>query len=140
MEKSGKLNNLRKTIDSLDDKILSLLNLRGKAVKEIGMIKAKSGVDVFAVSREREILDRLMEKNKGPFSHDSVEDIFQGIFAASRSLQKRVTVAFFGPEATFTHQAAIKHFGRNCDFIPLPSISDVFSEVERNRAEYGVVP
>jgi chorismate mutase/prephenate dehydratase len=81
-----------------------------------------------------------MEKNKGPFSHESDEDIFQGIFAASRSLQKRVTVAFFGPEATFTHQAALKHFGRNCEFIPLPSIPDVFSEVERNRAEYGVVP
>ncbi len=140
MAKSAKINSLRKSIDSLDDKILALLNQRGKAVKEIGFIKAKNNVDVFAVSREREILDRLAEKNKGPFTNESLEDIFQGIFAASRSLQKRVKVAFFGPEATFTHQVAIKHFGRNCEFIPLPSISDVFSEVERNRAEYGVVP
>jgi chorismate mutase / prephenate dehydratase len=140
MPDSSKLNKIRKTIDGLDDKILSLLNQRGKAVQEIGQIKAKSGVDVFAVSREREILERLTSKNKGPFTPEAIEDIFQGIFAASRSLQRRVKVAFFGPEATFTHQVAIKHFGRNCEFIPLPSISDVFSEVERNRAEYGVVP
>ncbi len=140
MAKTGKINSLRKSIDALDDKILALLNLRGKAVKEIGLIKAKSGVDVFAVSREREILDRLAGKNKGPFSTESIEDIFQSIFASSRSLQKRVNVAFFGPEATFTHQVAIKHFGRNCEFVPFPSIPDVFSEVERNRAEYGVVP
>src|ERR1041384_2873887 len=131
MGKSNKLEGLRQKIDGLDNKILSLLNERGKAVKEIGAVKARQGVDVFAVSREREIVDRLTDSNKGPFSADAVEDIFQAIFAASRSLQKRTVVAFFGPEATFTHQVAIKHFGRNCEFIPLPTISDVFSEVER---------
>src|SRR5690242_12342170 len=104
MAKSNKLEDLRKKIDGLDDKILALLNERGKAVKEIGAVKAKQGVDVFAVTREREIVDRLTDANKGPFSAEAVEDIFQAIFAASRSMQKRTTVAFFGPEATFTHQ------------------------------------
>jgi chorismate mutase/prephenate dehydratase len=140
MGKSNRLEALRRKIDSLDNKILSLLNDRGQSVKEIGAVKAQQGVDVFAVTREREILNRLAEINKGPFSSDAVDDIFQAIFAASRSLQKRTVVAFFGPEATFTHQVAIKHFGRNCEFLALPTISDVFSEVERKRAEYGVVP
>jgi chorismate mutase/prephenate dehydratase len=71
---------------------------------------------------------------------ESVDDIFQAIFTACRSLQKRLDVAFFGPEATYTHQTAIKHFGRNAEYISVPSISDVFFEVERKRADYGVVP
>ncbi len=140
MAKQHNLEALRKKIDGLDNKILALLNERGKAVKAIGAVKAQQGVDVFAVTREREIVERLTDANKGPFSAEAIEDIFQAIFAASRSMQKRTVVAFFGPEATFTHQVAIKHFGRNCEFIPMPTIPDVFSEVERRRAEYGVVP
>jgi chorismate mutase/prephenate dehydratase len=36
--------------------------------------------------------------------------------------------------------AAIRQFGRNAEFNAVPTIRDVFSEVERRRADYGVVP
>jgi len=49
-------------------------------------------------------------------------------------------VAYFGPEATFTHKAALTHFGADASFRPLRTIGDVFEEVERRRADYGVVP
>jgi chorismate mutase/prephenate dehydratase len=49
-------------------------------------------------------------------------------------------VAYFGPEATFTHQAALKNFGPEAEYVPVKSIADVFTEVEKNRADYGVVP
>lgn len=134
------LQNKRKRIDSIDDKILQLLSDRAKVALEIGKIKARRGDDVFASGREREILNRLMSQNKGLLTDESIEDIFQTIFATCRSIQKQLEVAFFGPEATFTHQVAIRHFGRNAKFIAVPSIKDVFSEVERKRADYGVVP
>jgi chorismate mutase/prephenate dehydratase len=108
--------------------------------KEIGRIKAKNGETIFSSDRENEILNRLTEKNAGPLSPEAIGDIFQTIFANCRALQKRRSVAYFGPEATFTHQVAIRHFGRDSEFIPLPSISDVFFEVERKRADFGVVP
>jgi chorismate mutase/prephenate dehydratase len=51
-----------------------------------------------------------------------------------------LTVAYLGPEATFTHQAAIRRFGASLDYAPQKTITDVFTEVSKNRADYGVVP
>jgi chorismate mutase/prephenate dehydratase len=130
----------RHKIDAIDDKLLDLLNKRAGIAKTIGKVKAKKGEVVFSSNREADILNRLADRNKGPLPNEAVEDIFQNIFSASRSLQKGLNVAFFGPEATFTHMAAIKHFGRNCVFTAVPSIADVFYEVERKRVDYGVVP
>jgi chorismate mutase/prephenate dehydratase len=135
------IESLRRKIDAIDDKLLALLSERGLIAKEIGRVKAKEGTKVFAVDREAEILNRLAERNKGPLPPESIEDIFQAVFAGCRSLQKRTEVAFFGPEATYTHQAAIRHFGRNAQFTAVPSIKDVFYEVERKGgADFGVVP
>jgi len=139
MPKSS-LDKLRRQIDSIDDKILDLLNSRGRLAKEIGRVKAERGENVFAADREAEILGRLKDASKGPIAAESIDDIFQTIFATCRSLQKRVDVTFFGPEATYTHQAAIRHFGRSAQFTPVPTIKDVFYEVELRRADFGVVP
>jgi len=134
------IDNERQKIDRLDEELLKLLNLRAKIVKQIGRLKSKKGTDVYASGREREILQRLAVSNKGPLPLESVEHIFQGIIAACRSLQKKLRIAFLGPEATFTHQVAVKHFGRQSEYVPVSSIADVFDEVEKERADYGVVP
>src|SRR5262245_7185077 len=107
------LDSLRRKIDNLDDELLGLLNERASLAENIGRIKAQNGTDVLSSDRERAILDRLSEKNNGPITSESLEDIFQTIFTTCRSIQKRVSVAYFGPESTYTHQAAINHFGRN---------------------------
>ena len=140
MKKQDPLASYRRQIDRIDDQLLSLLNRRAALAKEIGRVKAKTGENVFSSGRELEILGRLTEKNSGPIPDESVEDIFQTIFTACRSLQRRVRIAYLGPEATFTQQVAIKHFGRNGEFTPVPSIRDVFVEVGRRRADFGVVP
>ena len=49
-------------------------------------------------------------------------------------------IAYLGPEATFTHQAAIRRFGSSLRYSSQKTIADVFTEVSKNRAEYGVVP
>ncbi len=134
------LESLRKAIDTVDDELLSLLNRRAQVAQKIGKVKEKEKVSIFSGERERKILERLISKNKGPLSEDEIDDIFQAVFTACRSIQKKFVIAFFGPEATFTHQAALKHFGRNCQYVPLPSIKDVFFEVEHKRADFGVVP
>ncbi len=45
----------------------------------------------------------LQELNEGPLHGKSVTAIFREIISASRSLQKMTTVAFLGPEASFSH-------------------------------------
>ena len=49
-------------------------------------------------------------------------------------------MAFFGPKATFTHQAAVQQFGSSAHYVPARTIADVFDEVERGRVQFGVVP
>lgn len=136
----GKLEDLRKKIDKLDDAMLKLLAERGKIVKSIGSLKSKHNEQIYASAREKEILTRLKSQNRGPLSSEAVEGIFQEIIHNCRSLESKLKVAFLGPDATFTHQAAVKQFGRGAEYIAMPSIADVFDEVEKKRADYGVVP
>ena len=131
---------IRKKIDSLDEKLLELLNGRAALVREIAGEKKKSGVPVYIQSREQEILDRLTGKNKGPFPSDSLKSVYAEIFSASRKLETPLRVAFLGPETTFSHIAAIKRFGSSTEYMASDSIRDVFREVENGSANFGVVP
>jgi chorismate mutase / prephenate dehydratase len=134
------LKKLRNRVDQIDGELLGLLLRRGKLVKDIGAIKEKNGQSIFAPEREQELLSNLKEKNRGPFSNEAIESIFSEIVHACRNLQKELHVAYFGPEATFTHQAALRSFGRGTHYMPVRTIPDVFAEVDKGRADFGVVP
>src|SRR5262249_36950517 len=66
--------------------------------------------------------------------------IYREIMSCALSLEKSMTITYLGPEATFTHQAAIQRFGASLRYSPQKTIADVFTEVSKNRADYGVVP
>jgi len=134
------LKKLRENIDKIDNQILALLNQRVRAVREIAKLKSKTKQEFYAPHREKRIVERLLRKNKGPLPNEVLKGIFQEILNASRSIQKKLKVAYLGPEATFTHMAAVKNFGKYALYTPVKSIADVFSEVEKGRSDYGVVP
>lgn len=140
MKDQQNLKNLRQAIDAIDDNILKLLIERGNLAKKIGEIKKESATEFYVPSREKEILSKIKNRKLTPFTPESVENIFREILNATRSIEKKIRVAYLGPEATFTHQAAIKNFGTNAQCIPVETIADVFAEVESKRADYGVVP
>jgi len=130
----------RKAIDSLDEQIVRLLNERTRHVLEIGSLKLKHGEEIYAPHRELAVLQRVAKLNKGPITEESLRAIYREIMSSALSIEKSMTIAFFGPEATFTHQAAIRRFGASLRYAAQKTISDVFIEVSRNRADYGVVP
>src|SRR5256714_3013521 len=130
----------RKAIDDLDEEIVRLLNERTSHVLEIGQIKLKAGEEIYAPHRELAVLERLCKLNQGPITNEALRAIYREIMSSALSLEKSMTIAYFGPEATFTHQAAIRRFGASLRYSPQKTISDVFAEVARNRADYGVVP
>ena len=130
----------RKAIDRLDAQIVKLLNERTRHVLEIGAIKLKAGEEIYAPHRERAVLQRLCRLNRGPITNDSLRAIYGEIMSSALSLEKTLTIAYFGPEATFTHQAAIRKFGSSLNYSAQKTIADVFNEVTKNRADYGVVP
>lgn len=131
---------IRAAIDALDEKILKLITRRGTLAKKIGRIKKSSNAQIYVPSREKQIFDRLVKINSGPYSDAAVFAIFREIISATRALEVPTRVAFLGPEATFTHMAAVRHFGHSATFLPQPDIAEVFAEVEKNHAEFGVVP
>jgi len=51
-----------------------------------------------------------------------------------------LTIAYLGPEKTNTHIAAQARFGRHARYLHAPTVEDVFRLVEREGADYGVVP
>ncbi|MEO2083053.1 MAG: prephenate dehydratase [Desulfurobacteriaceae bacterium] len=134
------LSELREEIDRIDRELLSLLNRRAKLAREVGEIKKKKQLPFYVPGREAKILAKLEEVNPGPLPNESIRAIFREIISACRSLEEPTKVAFLGPQATFTHLAALKHFGTSSDLRPMDSIEDVFDEVEKGRVDYGVVP
>ncbi|MFH1540694.1 MAG: prephenate dehydratase [Elusimicrobiota bacterium] len=131
---------IRSKIDKIDKKILEFINERVNLAIEIGKVKSEKKEDIFVPVREKKIISNLKNLNKGPITNEALSDIFREILNVSRSIQKKMKISYFGPAATFTHLAAIKIFGKNIDYISCESIKDVFTEVEKGRADYGVVP
>jgi len=135
-----KLNKLREQIDAVDDQILDLLSRRADYVVEVGKAKSGARTDFYVPSREKEIFERLLERNQGCFPEQGVQRVFREIISASLALEEPMKVAFLGPQATFTHIAAMRQFGHSAQLVPQRSIPSVFEEVVRERAHYGVVP
>jgi len=138
----GKMNipEHRKAIDALDTQIVRLLNERTTHVLGIGAIKMKAGEEIYAPHREAAVFNRLCKRNKGPITNESLRSIYREIMSSALSLEKTMTIAYLGPEATFTHQAAIQRFGASLNYSPQKTVADVFADVSRSRADYGVVP
>ncbi len=132
---------LRQRIDSLDEKIVGLLNQRVKISADIAREKRQSGQSVYSPDREQAVLAKVTRRaSDGPLKKSALEAIYREIMSSSLAAQRPLKVAYLGPEATFTHLAAMKRFGSQVNFIPSASISDVFLEVERGQADYGVIP
>ena len=131
---------LRNSIDSIDNRILELLNERARYVMEVGRLKQAESRDFHVPSREREIYERLAAANPGPFPNEAIRSVFREIISASLALEAPMRVAFLGPKATFSHLAAMQQFGLSAELVPQKSIPAVFEEVEKGKALYGVVP
>jgi chorismate mutase/prephenate dehydratase len=134
------LKKLRSKIDKLDKNITELLNMRARVILGIAKIKQKSGKGIYSPDREREVLRKIAQANRGPLNNQALEAIYREIMSSGLSLEKSLKIAYLGPEASFTHLAALKRFGSQVEFVACDSISDVFLEVERGAADYGVVP
>lgn len=136
----SELKDLRGEIDAIDEEILNLLNRRARIVIEVARIKRQENTRFYSPEREKEILQRLISINKGPFPNSAIKPLFREILSASLSLEQPLKVAYFGPVATFTHLAAMRYFGSSAVLIPAEGIKDVFESVYSGQTEYGVVP
>jgi chorismate mutase / prephenate dehydratase len=131
---------LRAGIDSVDEEIVRLLDRRARLACRIGEIKREYGLEAYAPARERAVLDRVAALGAGDFPARGLEAVFREIISSSISLEARLKVAYLGPEATFTHEAALRSFGASVELEPQATVSEVFTRVERGEAGHGIVP
>ncbi|MCP4449575.1 MAG: prephenate dehydratase [Myxococcales bacterium] len=134
------LGQLRERIDAVDSGLLELLNDRAGLAKEVALAKRDGGASFYRPERERALIDKLQDSNRGPFPGEAIRPVFQEIISACLSLEQGMEVAYLGPEATFTHQAVRRHFGTSAKTVPCGTIDSVFTEVARGEAAFGVVP
>jgi len=134
------LEELRAKIDQIDDTLLKLYNERMELVHQVGELKNTTGAPIYRPEREQAILNRLKSQNKGKLTDTAIDALFLEMFAVARNLELPEGVAYLGPEASFTHQAAESKFGAMSAYLPMSSIQGIFREVKKGTAKFGVIP
>lgn len=134
------LNEIRAKIDSIDSQVIALLNERAELVHAVGELKKQNNLEIYVPEREEQLLRAIVQKSKGRLPETAIRAIYREIMSASFALEKGLTIAYFGPAGTYTHEAARGKFGASVEYVAEPSITDVFNVVERRQADYGVVP
>jgi chorismate mutase/prephenate dehydratase len=137
---SASIEELRARIDQIDDRILKLLNDRARLAIAVGHHKSGQGRATYAPEREKRIFGRLARSNGGPLEPDHVRAIYREIISSCLALEEPLRIAYLGPEGTYSQEAAATQFGSGAKLAPFVSIDAIFDEVERARADYGVVP
>jgi chorismate mutase/prephenate dehydratase len=138
--KNMTLDELRVKIDAIDDQLLELYNQRMEYVHKVGELKNTTGEPIYRPEREQAILNRLKQQNGGKLTDSAIDALFLEMFAVARNLERPEAIAYLGPEASFTHQAAESKFGAMSAYISINSITGVFREVNRGTAKFGVIP
>lgn len=136
------LQQIRQDIDSVDQQIQELINRRASLAETVAKAKfaAEEAPLFYRPEREAQVLRKVMERNRGPLSDTTMARLFREIMSACLALEAPQSIAFLGPEGTFTQSAVLKHFGKDALMKPLSTIDEVFREVEAGSAHYGVVP
>lgn len=141
MSDDSQLKAIREEIDAIDEKIQALITERALCAEQVAKTKQENDSGSFyRPDREANVLRRVLARNKGPVADDEMTRLFREIMSVCLALESPLTVAYLGPEGTFTQQAALKHFGHSVNVLALGAIDEVFREVESGNAQFGVVP
>lgn len=140
MAPNKELASVRREIDSLDSRLLELVNRRAELAIEVSGFKKKDSLGVYDPGREKEIESKITQGNSGPLSDEDILFVFREIISRCRSLQHDEKVAYLGPEGSFSNQVAFRKFGASSEFLPVSSFEDVFEAVYGKRVDFGIVP
>lgn len=134
------LKHLRDQIDEIDLKLLGLINQRLEIGKKVGQVKRETGCQIVDRTREKNVIEKLARRNKGPADKRLLQYFFNVIISATRDIQRQRTISFHGPEASYSHIAALNYFRHSGKFVEQPSLFEIFRDVEKKESHFGVVP
>ena len=82
------IDDLRRRIDDLDERIVELLNARAACALRIGEIKDELGLAIYQPDRERDVLAHVRHVNTGPLDGDAIARLFERIIDEARRLER----------------------------------------------------
>ena len=82
----------RKQIDELDEKLVALLSERARAAVEIGKLKRNTSLPIYEPDRERTVFDNVQSVNPGPLPGRDLVRIYERIIDVMRNIQKEEIV------------------------------------------------
>ena len=89
-DETPELRRLRRRIDALDRRIVSMLSERTELGREVGREKIAAGRRAIRdAEREREVLLRVTMANTGPIPQADLLAIYRRLMAATRTLEAR---------------------------------------------------
>ena len=139
----AQLTEIRNKIDAIDNQIQDLIGQRAECAQKVADIKTQGGsVDAvfYRPEREAQVLRAVKERNSSLLPDEEMAKLFREIMSACLALEQPTTVAYLGPEGSYTHASVIKQFGSSAHPVAVSTIEDVFDVVEKGQASYGIVP
>ncbi len=134
------LDDIREKIDALDRQIVELLNQRYGLALEVGEIKHDEHSEIYVPTREKDVLQKVSDLNDGPMLDCTVRAVYREIMSGALALEQPLRIGYLGPEATWSHQAALSRFGSSVEYVACDTLESVFAAVEKGQCDYGIVP
>lgn len=134
------LDELRRKIDELDSRIVSLLNERYQTVKKVGAFKKGTATAIYVPERERKVYEKVCRLNDGPMKDVTLFAIYREIMSGALALEQGLRIAYFGSEGSFTHLAAVTKFGNSVFYQPEQSVKAILEQVVSGNCDYGCIP
>ncbi|MEM9084141.1 MAG: chorismate mutase [Planctomycetota bacterium] len=131
------LDELRVRIDAVDRQLVELLNQRAQLVVDVGRYKRKHGTPIYAPDREAAVLSKVLGESPGPLPARTLEAIWKEMMSGSFALEQPLRIGYLGPKGSFSHAAAVKHFGQSVSFENLHEIAVSLPRFKQDDASTG---
>lgn len=129
---------IRNRLIQLDRELTEQLNQRARMA--MALAAEPNATASLGQPGDQALLESVKSINRGPLPDEALIGLLREIENACAQVQGGKRIAFLGPDASFCHLAAQSHFGKNVEYATQGSVADVFREVERGKAVFGVVP
>lgn len=151
------LEQIREQIDSVDGRLVPLLEERLHASADVADYKKAHGMEIFQPERERAVIERAVSKLTDKGLSRAVAEIvacvmdvgklcqLSRIFEEGDGLEREpfdrgAKVAYQGVPGAFSSQAAESYFGTLENAVACPTFGAVIDAIDRGEVKYGVLP
>jgi len=131
----------RQEIDSIDQRLVELLDKRADVARELQIAKTKDGKAVsFDPAREEEIMSGLGKFHQGSFPKKALSAVFSEIVSACRNIELHDRIAVLGEKFGWIHDAAVRRFGSSAVLNTMENGEEILQALLREESHMGFFP